>query len=339
MNFKLQHILGFLLIFSASSSVAQHYQFSQFYAAPTYLNPAFTGANACARVVANYRKQWNGLPGNFTTYQVSADHYLPQVKGGIGVQFFKDEAGTSNLNTTAFSALYAYETKITRSIAARAGISAGLVQRKIDLNNFTFADQISRGESVSTVERIDYEGVNYFDVGTGALIYTREAWFGLAVAHLNKPDQSLLFEESALPREWKMHGGYRILFDGKPSTNKNIPVNNFITLVFNYKHQNKFNQLDFGLYYSKNFINLGVWYRGIPLFKPVPGYLNNDALVSLIGFNMERFKIGYSYDLTLSNLSNVTSKGSHEISLSYQFCKMPKAKNRKKRLLISCPKF
>jgi len=139
--------------------------------------------------------------------------------------------------------------------------------------------------------------------------------------------------------EFKFHGGYRFDLKGKwgPS-NKNIPQSNFITAAFNFKHQNKFNQLDLGIYYSKNLLNLGIWYRGIPVFEPVPDYSSNDAIIFLMGFNLERFKVGYSYDLTLSRLSNAVSKGTHEISLSYQFCKLKKPRS-KKRLLISCPKF
>jgi len=335
----LLHRLFFGLAFTLCLSVySQHYQFSQFYVAPTYLNPAFTGANACARVALNYRKQWAGIPGNFTTYQVAFDHYLPSYKSGIGFQFFSDKAGLNNLNTTAFNALYAYETKITRLIMVRGGLSAGFVHRKVDYSSFLFADQIARGEGATTVENIDKEGVTYFDVGAGGLVYTSEAWGGFSVAHLNKPNQSLQFSESTLPMELKVHGGYRFNLKRQQGSNKRIHQGNFVTAAFNFKHQNKFNQLDLGVYFAKNLLNLGLWYRGIPISKPVEGYNNNDAVIFLMGLSVDKFKIGYSYDLTLSNLSNAVTRGSHEISLSFQFCKLKKPKN-KKRVLISCPKF
>jgi type IX secretion system PorP/SprF family membrane protein len=336
---NLRHTFLFSLLLAVCLPVfSQHYQFSQFYVAPTYLNPAFTGANACGRVAMNYRKQWTGLPGAFTTYQVAADHYAQQFKSGFGMQFFSDKAGVNNLNTTAFNALYAYETKVTKFIMARGGLSAGFVQRRVDFSSFTFADQISRGEGATTVESFDKEGVNYFDVGAGALVYSEDVWGGFSVAHLNKPNQSLQFAESNLPMEFKFHGGYRFDFKGAGTRNKFIPKNNFLTATFNFKHQNKFNQLDLGLYYSKNILNLGIWYRGIPVFKPLPNYSSNDAIIFLMGFNVEKLKIGYSYDLTISNITNVVSKGTHEISLSYQFCNLKKPRN-KKRVLISCPKF
>lgn len=318
---------------------AQHYQFSQFYSAPTYLNPAFTGANACGRFSMNYRKQWSGIPGTFTSYQMSFDHFLPNIKSGVGLQFFSDQAGLGYLNTTAINALYAYETKVTRSIMARAGLSLGFVQRKVDWNSFTFADQIARGGGGETVETINNEGLNYLDVGGGGLLYSRESWLGFSVAHLNKPNQSLLLSESVLPMEFKFHGGYRFVFRENENSNRTIPVRTFITAAFNFKHQNNFNQLDFGIYFAKDLLNIGVWYRGIPAFKPVENYQNNDAFVFLFGISVEKMKIGYSYDYTLSNLNNAVSRGSHEISASYQFCKLKKPRNNRKRILISCPKF
>jgi hypothetical protein len=115
-------------------------------------------------------------------------------------------------------------------------------------------------------------------------------------------------------------------------------VNHSVSFAFNYKKQQKFNQIDLGVYYSKNLLVFGGWYRGIPVFKPVAGYENNDALIVLFGINVTTYKIGYSYDITVSSLSHNTSGGSHEISMAYQFCNFKKPK-KKKNGLISCPKF
>ena len=41
-----------------NKTLAQDPQFSQFYAAPLYLNPAFAGSAQEARVGINYRNQW-----------------------------------------------------------------------------------------------------------------------------------------------------------------------------------------------------------------------------------------------------------------------------------------
>jgi hypothetical protein len=48
------------------------------------------------------------------------------------------------------------------------------------------------------------------------------------------------------------------------------------------------------------------------------------------------FKVGYSYDVTVSKLNNGVSGGSHEISMGFNLnCKKPIPKFR----TISCPSF
>jgi len=326
-----------ILLFVTVAIKAQHYQFSQFYSAPTYLNPAFTGANVCSRATINYRNQWSGIPGTFTSYQASVDHELKRYHSGIGLQFFSDKAGIGNLRTTQISLLYAYEAKINNKIHCRAGINAGTMQRKVDYNALTFGDQIARNGAATSVEGFGDGGVTYFDAGIGFLAYSRTAWLGFAANHINQANQSLMNGESILPTELKFHGGYKIVLE-ESETTRTVPDLHSITIGYNYKKQQKFNQVDLGIYYAKNFLVLGCWYRGIPLFKPENSYQNNDAIIFLTGITIDKYKIGYSYDYTLSTINNVNTRGTHELSMSYQLCKFKKGKT-KKNDLISCPKF
>ena len=66
-NFAKICIFIVLMLTTALDLYAQDPQFSQFYANPVYLNPAFAGTARCPRVVLNYRNQWPGIPGNFVT--------------------------------------------------------------------------------------------------------------------------------------------------------------------------------------------------------------------------------------------------------------------------------
>jgi len=55
----------------------------------------------------------------------------------------------------------------------------------------------------------------------------------------------------------------------------------------------------------------------------------------LIGFQADKFKFGYSYDVTTSKLTTATA-GSHEISMQLQFnCKPKKRRFR----VVACPTF
>jgi len=55
----------------------------------------------------------------------------------------------------------------------------------------------------------------------------------------------------------------------------------------------------------------------------------------MVGLQVSMFKVGYSYDLTISKLTNATG-GAHEVSFALQFnCKPPSKRVR----AINCPSF
>ena len=69
----------FILCFLVSNQqevFAQDPTFTQFYANPLYLNPAFAGSNKCPRISMNYRNEWPNLSGNYVTYSASYDKYV-----------------------------------------------------------------------------------------------------------------------------------------------------------------------------------------------------------------------------------------------------------------------
>ena len=133
--------------------------------------------------------------------------------------------------------------------------------------------------------------------------------------HITQPEEGLL-GNSKLPRKVTAHAGAIIPLGDKSSETSISP--NVL-----YQQQQDFQQLNLGLYATKGAFVLGLWYR------------NEDSAILLLGFQHHQFKIGYSYDVTTSKLSNATY-GSHEFSFSRQFeCKPPKKKFR----MVSCPSF
>ena len=71
-------LLTTVLFLGVFRGMAQDPHFSQYYAAPTYLNPAFAGTGADHRFIANYRNQWPDISNGFITYAFSYD--LPYVR-------------------------------------------------------------------------------------------------------------------------------------------------------------------------------------------------------------------------------------------------------------------
>jgi type IX secretion system PorP/SprF family membrane protein len=308
--------------------------FSQFYAAKLFLNPAFTGANVCSRVSLIYRSQWSGISTAYKSYLGSFDHYFSNSNVGVGLQFGQDVAGTGALKTTIINPLVAYEARLSRKYALRFGVQPGVTIKSIDMSKLTFGDQLYRGGNVSTIENPVMSRAN-FDVGAGTIFYGSGFWCGTAVYHINRPDESLFgVGNNRIPMRYTVHTGYKYNLnrDEKPGD-----MAKSITAAFNYRGQGKFDQVDIGFYYTTSVVNLGLWYRGIPVLKSYkPGYKNNDALVFIVGLQGNRIDVGYSYDITLSDLASA-SHGSHELTLNFQLCKVKEKK--KKAELIQCPKF
>lgn len=338
MKLRLVIIHVFFYGFFVKNFKAQDMHFTQFYASPLYLNPAFTGANACSRATIVYRNQWPGINRAYRSYLASVDHFLSAQKVGIGLIAGVDDAGSGGLKTTIINPSIAYETKIGKFWAMRAGIQPGVTFKSINFNKLVFGDQIARGgsanpSSVATVEDPTQSKV-FVDLGAGALVYNSKFWFGTSFFHLNKPNESLLSnEEVILPIKYSVHAGTKLALN---EDERDPNLKKYMSIVAHYRGQNEFDQFDIGIYYTQYIFNIGLWYRGIPGLKAYkPGYSNNDAFATVIGLQKDRLNIGYSYDVTISQLTSIT-KGAHEITLSYQFCKL---KEKKKRLIISCPKF
>lgn len=326
-------------ILQANAVFAQDMHYTQFYAAPLYLNPAFTGANVCSRVSMTYRNQWPGINTTYQSYLLSFDHFLQAQKMGIGLQFATDKAGTGGLRTTLINPSFAYETKINKKVGIRFGIQPGVTIKSIQFDKLLFGDQIARGgssnpNSVATVET-PTTSKTFVDLGAGTLVYTSNLWLGTSFYHINTPNESLTGATNAkLPMKYSVHGGAKLALN---KDEKDSDLRKYISVVMNYAGQGKFDQFDIGVYYTQTFFNFGVWYRGLPGFKAYQtGYANNDAMAFLVGLQAQRAHIGYSYDVTISQLTNA-SKGAHEISLSFQLCAVKQKST--KRLLVSCPKF
>jgi type IX secretion system PorP/SprF family membrane protein len=323
-----------VMLFKATSSKGQDMHFTQFFSSPLYLNPAFAGANVCSRVSTTYRNQWPGVSKTYRSYLLSVDHYIQRYNLGIGVLFGNDVAGTGDLKTTIINPIVAYELKVNRSLSMRFAVQPGIGMKSVNFNALLFGDQIARGGNVASLET-PTQSRTYFDIGAGALLYTKKYWLGSSVYHLTRPDVALMGNgDGVLPIKYSVHGGAKYVFNPKE---RNLYEQRSISPAFNFRGQREFSQLDIGFYFTQYVFNIGLWYRGIPVLKAYkPGYSNNDAIAMIIGIKTDRFNIGYSFDYTISRLTHLT-QGAHEVTLAYQLCKFKKRK--KSRLVIPCPKF
>ncbi len=329
-------LIGILIVCSA---LGQDPEFSQYYAAPLYLNPAFTGTTNDHRFIANYRNQWPNIARGYVTTALSYDYNMQQYNSGVGFLVTMDKAGTAGMKSSQFNFLYSYRVSVANKWVIASGLSFGYAFRTIDLNKLVFADQLqfdSKGQVPSDDPALFNLGMaHYFDFNAGLLAYNRSFWFGFAASHLNQPNRSLVNQEAPLPIKTTLHGGVRISLNKGPFKKAHHAV---LSPSFVYKRQGKFDQLDIGAYFLYDPIVIGVWYRGIPIEQNVKDNISQDAAVLILGFQLPKVEIMYSYDFTVSELGPV-SGGTHEIALKYKLAIQGSSHAKRREKFIPCPTF
>jgi type IX secretion system PorP/SprF family membrane protein len=304
------------------NSNAQDPTFTQFYANPLYLNPALAGSHGCSRFASNYRNEWPKLTGNYTTYSASWDSYFKNISGGIGILATHDQQGQGTINTSMLGLIYSYHLQLGRKWKLQFGARASWYQKYLDWDKLTFGDMIDprRGFIYSTGDVPRGGSRGFFDASAGLVLFNKYFFAGAAVHHLNRPNESMIVGESKMPMRITGHMGAEIKLgrQSKYSNGTSIMPNVI------YQYQNGFMELSVGTYVKYGPLNIGVWYR------------NRDAFILTAGINTGKFKLGYSYDVTVSKLNNGVSGGSHEISLGINLnCKQRPTTFK----LVSCPSF
>lgn len=317
-----KYLIIAIIAFSSTYGLAQDPTFTQFYANPIYLNPAFAGSHGCARFAANYRNEWPNLSGNYVTYAAAYDQYFKNISGGIGVLATHDVQGQGTIQTSMIGLIYSYHLRVNRKFSMLFGARAAYYQKFLDWDKLTFGDMIDprRGFIYQTGDERRGGSRGLFDASAGLVGYSKSFFFGVAAHHLNMPDESMIKGVSRLPMRFTGHMGAEIkLGQQSQYVNTTSIMPNII-----YQYQNGFQELNIGTYVKYGIFTAGAWFR------------NRDAFILALGINTGTFKVGYSYDVTVSQLNNGTSGGSHEVSLGINLnCKSKPTTFR----TISCPSF
>lgn len=311
----IKYILAIILtIAGTAGGRAQDLHFSQFYASPLYLSPSLAGATDGARVALNYRNQWPGISTAFSTYSLSIDNFFNAFNSGIGFLLMQDKAGSAGLTTTRAALQYSYNLRINDTWQVVPAVQFGYGNRAIDFSKLIFGDEMIGGGASGSWDRLSNEQSHYVDFAASALVYNPWLWMGLTVDHLTEPNHSFLGERMQLPRKYVVFGGVNLWTEKRRRTKGE---RSFAT-SFRFQHQQGFNQADLGVYWFNDPIELGIWYRGVPILNEVKNKINQDALVLLLSYRYGPLRFGYSYDITISDLG-WQAAGAHELSLIFEF--------------------
>ena len=325
---------GLCLIFMAPHMQAQDAGvFSQFFAAPMQLNPALTGGTYAPRFFLNYRNQWPSLNRAYVTFAASYDQLMPSTKSALGLSVLSDQAGNGLYNTTKVNGAYSYTFKANSGLFIKGGLEAGVTQLALNWNELVFLDMIdpvtgptTGGALNPTQEVTPYSfSKTYADFSAGMLVYNKTYYGGISIKHLNGPNETFLqdFQVASLPIRYTIHAGAQL---NTRKRHRKYLEGTFISPNLMYVRQGTFQQAMVGAYVSTGNVFGGLWYRH--------SFGNPDAAIALIGMQYSIFKVGYSYDVTVSQLS-AQSNGAHEVSISINMDNNEgvRKKNRAKRYL------
>ncbi len=319
------------------TSKAQDVAFSQYYAAPSLLNPALVGASGGKfRLTAINRDQWgNVLDNSFQTFGAAIDVRFKggfgQLKNsdiiGAGISFFKDKVAGVDFSTTAMTFYGAYHKLLDKNTKQylSGGLALGIHTQNVNPDQFNFGDEFNGtdayDQSSQEFENPLTNNITYSDIAIG-VNYTfspsREISYyaGAAMHHATEPDNTFYEEEdrkgdSVVPRKLTLHGSATFRMDGNLSL---VPraiftsQGNRSSLIAGSNIRLEIKNT------AGTAVHLGAWAR--PAFG-VDG-TKLDAVTLIAGIQLRSFIIGTSYDLHISDF-NVAGpqRGTFEISISY----------------------
>ena len=331
-----KHLLFLLFLFSMRQVYAQDPVFSQFFAAPLHLNPAFAGVSHAPRFMLNHRNQWPSWPNAYQTYAIAYEQGLPSLNSGIGASITADDAGNGIYQTRQLSLFYSYQVKANDELAIKLGVEAGAFRSQLAWDKLVFGDQLdpidglgSNGQGYSSEEiRPDNLGNNQIDFSAGILAFSDKFYGGIALQHLNNFNENLLNTGSSAllighPMRLSVHGGAQFDLGGNGKNGQAV----FFSPSVLYVRQAEFSQFMLGGYWGFGPVFAGAWYRN--------SGKNPDAAIGLIGYRYGVLRLGYSFDATLSNLSLNRTGGSHEISLAFTLDESRANQRRRKKVNIN----
>lgn len=297
--------MGIILL--GLQATAQDPFFSQFFNTPLYLNPAYTGSAHQPRITAAYRNQMPALGSPYVHYCASWDQPVRVLQGGLGIHIMNDVQG-GGLNRISADAMYAYFLAVNPRLTVHAGFQASYTHRVLRRSELILPDQVTaHGAMGPSQESLGDISKGYPDFAIGFTAFTRNAYAGVSMHHLTRPD--LAFSNSVrqpLPRKLTVHGGMYFTLYERRLGREFLKLNPELL----YMQQAGFRLAGYGLGILYKQLNTGVWIRHSLNFKV-------SALVLFLGYEYEGFRFGYSHDFNmLSPWRTMQHTGSHEITFS-----------------------
>ncbi|MCO5287359.1 MAG: PorP/SprF family type IX secretion system membrane protein [Chitinophagaceae bacterium] len=303
----------FILICLSTISIlqlnGQDLHFSQFFNNPLLTNPANTGfiPDADYRLGASYRNQYSNIMNvPYKTFSIFGDAQVMRNRIengwiGLGGAILRDVAGSGSLTSTKIYGSIAYHQMLGISSLLTAGFNVGWANKRIDVTKLTFPDQFDGhffDATLPTQVQLAANSVSYFDMQAGinyAYFPTENTFInaGYSIHHVNNPEESFFVNNgSSVNRVAMRHIAF---LNGIFKVAENVIVNPNIY----YTNQASSSELLAGINGALNLSGDGEKQLVAGLY-----YRYGDAIIPMVGLEINNVRFTFSYDATMSSLKS-----------------------------------
>jgi len=315
---KRLNILFLLIVVSVFASYSQQQPLYSQYMLNTYLvNPAVAGAEGLTALNLTAREQWLGYKDAPSTYALSAQTRIlktsfrnrsrliktrvrkrkPSGRVGLGAFIYNDENG--RIRRTGMQGTYAYHIYM-RDMQLSFGASVSMYQFRVNITPSDLYDP-TMNDPLVLAGKLNQKISP--DANVGVLLSTEKYYAGLSATSLFQSSIQFGTGNSnnayRILRQYYLIGGYRIepyrsAFAFEPSILLTMTERLSTSIDLNVK-----------AYYKQDYW-AGVSFRSV------------GAMVLMFGARVQQFTFGYAFDYNFTDISTISSGGSHELMIGYK---------------------
>jgi type IX secretion system PorP/SprF family membrane protein len=302
-------ILACALITGLSVNAQQLSQYTMFMFNRQMINPAYVGSRDAISITGLFRRQWTGIEGSPTSYNIGVHSPIGLQKDfprvGLGLLVSSDKIGIERV--ISVMSQYAYRIPVGEKSVLQLGLQLGFFNYKADFSKLDPRDPIGNDPLIN----MDVRNLYLPAMGAGAYLYGERYYVGFSTSRATQNAADDLGsnadpnEKPTVYRHYWLMGGMVFpitdVFSLKPNVMAKYVINPGVDVRVPF-------DADFNLMFEfyKRF-QFGISYRLEDSF---------DFILELQA--TKNLRVGYAYDYTLSGLNQYT-KGSHEIMVGLDF--------------------
>lgn len=299
-------IAGALALGAAAQTDAQ---FTQFWAVPSFYNPAAVGRTDNLRIAGAGRLQWVGIDNAPLSFAAVADMPFKLGNQRLGTGLLVNQESQGLYSSFNIDAQIGYK---LRKFGGEwtVGLGLGIYDQSFKGSEVYLPGDDDYHESGDdAIPTTDIHGTG-LDISAGIWYEHRLFHAGIGLTHANSPTVSMVAEGAGGPsgtggeRKFTFTARRTLYFTG----GCNIPLKNTLfELTPRVMVESDFN------FTGAEIMAMARWRQMVSFGL---GYRTAGAVCAALGVEIKNFHIGYSYDYATNALHSATS-GSHEITLGY----------------------